>query len=63
MRGMRFAYHNHNIEAQKYGDIVAFDEVLHNRSFWQERLNSHRELHRGWRRSLVRIWRRICGLI
>jgi sugar phosphate isomerase/epimerase len=26
--GMRFAYHNHNIEAQKYGDIVAFDEVL-----------------------------------
>lgn len=27
--GMRFAYHNHNIEAQKYGDIVAFDEVLH----------------------------------
>lgn len=26
--GMRFAYHNHNIEAQKYGDIVAFDELL-----------------------------------
>ena len=26
--GMRFAYHNHNIEAQKYGNIVAFDEVL-----------------------------------
>ena len=26
--GMRFAYHNHNIEAQRYGDIVAFDEVL-----------------------------------
>jgi sugar phosphate isomerase/epimerase len=26
--GMRFAYHNHNIEAQKYGDIVAFDEML-----------------------------------
>jgi sugar phosphate isomerase/epimerase len=26
--GMRFAYHNHNIETQKYGDIVAFDEVL-----------------------------------
>lgn len=26
--GMRFAYHNHNIEAQKYGEIVAFDEVL-----------------------------------
>jgi sugar phosphate isomerase/epimerase len=26
--GMRFAYHNHNIEAQKYGDIVAFYEVL-----------------------------------
>jgi sugar phosphate isomerase/epimerase len=26
--GMRFAYHNHNIEAQKYGDVVAFDEVL-----------------------------------
>lgn len=26
--GMRFAYHNHNIEAQKYGDIIAFDEVL-----------------------------------
>jgi sugar phosphate isomerase/epimerase len=26
--GMRFAYHNHNIEARKYGDTVAFDEVL-----------------------------------
>jgi sugar phosphate isomerase/epimerase len=26
--GMRFAYHNHNIEAQKYGSIVAFDEML-----------------------------------
>lgn len=26
--GMRFAYHNHNIEAQRYGNIVAFDEVL-----------------------------------
>lgn len=26
--GMRFAYHNHNIEALKYDDIVAFDEVL-----------------------------------
>ena len=26
--GMRFAYHNHNIEAQRYGDIVAFDELL-----------------------------------
>jgi sugar phosphate isomerase/epimerase len=26
--GMRFAYHNHNIEAQKYGSVVAFDEVL-----------------------------------
>lgn len=26
--GMRFAYHNHNIEAQTYGNIVAFDEVL-----------------------------------
>ncbi len=26
--GMRFAYHNHNIEAQKYGNIVAFDELL-----------------------------------
>lgn len=26
--GMRFAYHNHNIEAQRYGDIVAFDEML-----------------------------------
>ena len=26
--GMRFAYHNHNIEAQKYGNVVAFDEIL-----------------------------------
>lgn len=26
--GMRFAYHNHNIEAQKYGNIMVFDEVL-----------------------------------
>ncbi len=26
--GMRFAYHNHNIEAQKYGNTVAFDEIL-----------------------------------
>jgi sugar phosphate isomerase/epimerase len=26
--GMRFAYHNHNIEAQRYGDLVAFDEML-----------------------------------
>ena len=26
--GMRFAYHNHHIEAQRYGSIVAFDEVL-----------------------------------
>ena len=26
--GMRFAYHNHNIEARKYGNVVAFDEVL-----------------------------------
>jgi len=26
--GMRFAYHNHNIETRKYGEIVAFDEVL-----------------------------------
>ena len=26
--GMRFAYHNHNIEAQKYGNVVAFDELL-----------------------------------
>jgi sugar phosphate isomerase/epimerase len=26
--GMRFAYHNHNIETQRYGDVVAFDEVL-----------------------------------
>ena len=26
--GMRFAYHNHNIEARKYGNIVAFDELI-----------------------------------
>lgn len=26
--GMRFAYHNHNIEVQKYGSVVAFDEML-----------------------------------
>ena len=26
--GMRFAYHNHNIEARKYGDTVAFDEII-----------------------------------
>jgi sugar phosphate isomerase/epimerase len=26
--GMQFAYHNHHIEAQRYGNIVAFDEVL-----------------------------------
>jgi sugar phosphate isomerase/epimerase len=26
--GMRFAYHNHNIEAHKYGNVVAFDEIL-----------------------------------
>lgn len=26
--GMRFAYHNHNMEARRYGNIVAFDEVL-----------------------------------
>jgi sugar phosphate isomerase/epimerase len=26
--GMRFAYHNHQLEAQKYGDIVSFDEIL-----------------------------------
>ncbi len=26
--GMRFAYHNHNIEARKYGDVVAFDEII-----------------------------------
>jgi sugar phosphate isomerase/epimerase len=26
--GMRFAYHNHNIEAHKYGDVVAFDEII-----------------------------------
>jgi len=26
--GMRFAYHNHNIEARKYGDILGFDEII-----------------------------------
>jgi sugar phosphate isomerase/epimerase len=26
--GMRFAYHNHNIEAQRYGDVAGFDEML-----------------------------------
>ncbi|HEX4285819.1 MAG TPA: sugar phosphate isomerase/epimerase [Terracidiphilus sp.] len=26
--GMRFAYHNHNIETRKYGNVVAFDELL-----------------------------------
>ena len=26
--GMRFAYHNHNSEARKYGDVVAFDEII-----------------------------------
>jgi sugar phosphate isomerase/epimerase len=26
--GMRFAYHNHNIEARKYGDVVGFDEII-----------------------------------
>ncbi len=26
--GMRFAYHNHNIETRKYGSVVAFDELL-----------------------------------
>jgi sugar phosphate isomerase/epimerase len=26
--GMRFAYHNHNIEARKYGDLVGFDEII-----------------------------------
>lgn len=26
--GMRFAYHNHNIEARKYGNVVAFDELI-----------------------------------
>jgi len=26
--GMRFAYHNHNIEARKYGNIVGFDEII-----------------------------------
>ena len=25
---MRFAYHNHNIEARKYGNVVAFDEMI-----------------------------------
>ena len=27
--GMRFAYHNHNIEAQKCGDVEALDAMLH----------------------------------
>ena len=26
--GMRFAYHNHNIEARRYGDITGFDEII-----------------------------------
>ena len=26
--GMRFAYHNHNIEARKYGSITGFDEII-----------------------------------
>src|SRR4051812_12540693 len=26
--GMRFAYHNHNIEARKYGNIAGLDEIL-----------------------------------
>lgn len=26
--GMRFAYHNHNIEAQKFGDVTGLDEML-----------------------------------
>jgi len=26
--GMRFAYHNHNIEARKYGNVVALDEII-----------------------------------
>ena len=26
--GMRFAYHNHNIDFLKYGNVVAFDEML-----------------------------------
>jgi sugar phosphate isomerase/epimerase len=26
--GMHFAYHNHNIETQRYGEIVAFYEVI-----------------------------------
>jgi sugar phosphate isomerase/epimerase len=26
--GMRFAYHNHNIEARKYGDVSGFDEII-----------------------------------
>ena len=26
--GMRFAYHNHNIEARSYGDITGFDEII-----------------------------------
>ena len=26
--GMRFAYHNHNVEARKYGNIIGFDEII-----------------------------------
>lgn len=26
--GMRFAYHNHNIEARKFGDVTGFDEII-----------------------------------
>jgi sugar phosphate isomerase/epimerase len=26
--GMRFAYHNHNIEAQRYGEVTGLDEML-----------------------------------
>ena len=26
--GMRFAYHNHNIEARKYGNTTGFDEII-----------------------------------
>jgi len=26
--GMRFAYHNHNIEARKYGNVTGFDEII-----------------------------------
>ncbi len=25
---MRFAYHNHKIEARKYGDVIGFDEII-----------------------------------